>query len=329
MSIISERPNRIANATKENTLFRILSLDGGGAKGFYTIGVLSEIEALTGKPIYKSFDLIFGTSTGAIITALLARGESVATVRSLYEQHVPAIMKAPDTASRTRALHKLAHEVFKDERAEIFKTAVGIVATNWKDERPMIFKGAVNQAHGSKGSFEPFFGLSVADAIISSCSACPFFERHIVKKSNGDVVELADGGFCANNPTLYAIADAALALQRPLTDLRVVSLGVGSYPQPALWKRAGRLLRNWALMRHVPNSDFLQKILGTNTCSMEVLRSVLFKNVATVRISDAFVEPEMATDLLEHDLNKLNRLVQKGRLSFATHEEKLKEFLIS
>lgn len=30
--------------------FRILSLDGGGAKGFYTLGVLKEIEALLGFP---------------------------------------------------------------------------------------------------------------------------------------------------------------------------------------------------------------------------------------------------------------------------------------
>ncbi len=100
--------------------FRILALDGGGAKGFYTIGVLSEIEAMTGQPIYQSFDLIFGTSTGAIIAALLARGESVATVRALYEQHVPTIMKSSDTTGRTGALHQLAHDVFKDERYDVF-----------------------------------------------------------------------------------------------------------------------------------------------------------------------------------------------------------------
>jgi hypothetical protein len=201
------------------------------------------------------------------------------------------------------------------------------VATNWNDERPMIFKASPAQAHGSKGSFEPFFGLPVADAVIGSCSAFPFFERHTVRKGNGDIVELADGGFCANNPTLYGIADATRALNYSHQDLRVVSLGVGAYPEPALWKRASRLLRDWALMRHVPGSDFLQKVLGTNTCSMEVLRGILFKDVPTIRINDAFVEPAMATDLLEHDLAKLNRLVQKGRLSFAAHEPKLKEFL--
>ena len=60
---------------------------------------------------------------------------------------------------------------------------------------------------------------------------------------------------------------------------------------------------------------------------MEVLRDILFKGVQTIRINEAFVEPGMATDFLEHDLNKLNRLIQKGRLSFAEKENILKEFL--
>jgi patatin-like phospholipase/acyl hydrolase len=30
--------------------YRILSLDGGGAKGFYTLGVLKEIERLSADP---------------------------------------------------------------------------------------------------------------------------------------------------------------------------------------------------------------------------------------------------------------------------------------
>jgi predicted acylesterase/phospholipase RssA len=307
--------------------YRILSLDGGGAKGFYTLGILAEIEALAERPLCTCFDLIFGTSTGAIIAALLARGDTVESVRSLYESNVPAIMKNTTTRRRTAALKEVAHTVFKGNHHDVFKTGIGIVATNWQDERPIIFKASVNQAHGSKKSFEPFFGITVADAIVGSCSAYPFFERHIVKKSNGDVLELADGGFCANNPTLYAIADATAALNCSRGDLRVISLGVGSYPQPSFWKRSGRVLTNWALMRHVPGSDFLQKVLGTNTRSMEIINSILFKDVSTIRINETFAEPQMATDLLEHDLTKLNRLTQKGRLSFASHEAKLKAFL--
>lgn len=40
---------------------RILSLDGGGAKGFYTLGVLAQVEAmLKGKALWEHFGLIFG-----------------------------------------------------------------------------------------------------------------------------------------------------------------------------------------------------------------------------------------------------------------------------
>ncbi len=58
----------------KDDLFRVLSLDGGGAKGFYTLGVLKEIEGLLKCPLYKRFDLVFGTSTGAIIAALIPLG---------------------------------------------------------------------------------------------------------------------------------------------------------------------------------------------------------------------------------------------------------------
>jgi hypothetical protein len=40
--------------------FRILALDGGGAKGFYALGVLYEVEALVKRPLFEHFDLIFG-----------------------------------------------------------------------------------------------------------------------------------------------------------------------------------------------------------------------------------------------------------------------------
>jgi patatin-like phospholipase/acyl hydrolase len=298
--------------------FRILCLDGGGAKGFYTIGILEEIEAMLKRPLHECFDLIFGTSTGAIIAGLLARGESVATVRNLYETHVVKIMGCRTAKGRSTALRRLADEIFGKAKFDTLKTNVGIVATRWNDERPMIFKTSVEQAHGSKDSFQPGFGCTIADAIVASCSASPFFKLPEIKTGKGDIVLVADGGFCANNPTLYAIADATRSLKKPYDALRVVSLGVGSYPEPKTWRR---------FLKFVPTVPFIQKILGTNTCSMETLRFILFGNVKTVRISETFNEPEMATDLLEKDLKKLNRLVQKGRDSFAKNEQALKELL--
>jgi predicted acylesterase/phospholipase RssA len=305
----------------EQHSFRVLSLDGGGAKGFYTIGILEEIEAITKEPLYKSFDLIFGTSTGAILAALIARGDSMADVRKLYELYVPKIMRCRNRWSRSAALHKLAVEVFGDDKFDSFKTKVGIVSTRWKDERPFIFKTSVEQAHGMKDSFQSGFDCTIADALIASCSAYPFFLRPEIVTGKGDRILAADGGFCANNPTLYAIAEATHNLKQDFAILRVLSLGVGSYPEPWSIRRLAKL---W------PGVPFIQKILGINTCSMETLRGILFDDkVKTVRISETFDEPGMATDLLEHDQTKLNRLLQKGRDSFGKNERAIRELLYS
>src|SRR5207253_10116976 len=129
---------------------------------------------------------------------------------------------------------------------------------------------------------------------------------------------LVDGGYCANNPTLYAIADALVALKKEPGDLRVVNVGVGVYPQPK------RFLM-WLAKRIPFNSiELLQKTLEINTQSMDQLRTILFRDIPTVRISDTFERPEMATDLLEHDLDKLNILRQRGRESFAPREDELR-----
>ncbi|EJF0911463.1 patatin-like phospholipase family protein [Vibrio cholerae] len=300
---------------------RILALDGGGAKGFYTLGVLKEIEAMLGCPLHKRFDLVFGTSTGAIIAALIALGYEVDQIHSLYLAHVPRIMSSRSAAARTAALQDLAKEVFKDKTFEDVLTGVGIVATRWMTERPMIFKGSVAQAHGRKATFKPGFGVSIADAVQASCSAYPFFERKVVITTDGDKIELIDGGYCANNPTLFAVADATVALKKDRRDIRVVNVGVGIYPEP----KPGLLMRiakKWLAVQ------LLQKTLEINTQSMDQLRDILFKDIPTIRISDTFERPEMATDLLEHNLDKLNLLRQRGSESFASREAQLREFLM-
>jgi predicted acylesterase/phospholipase RssA len=303
-------------------LCRILTLDGGGAKGFYTLGVLKEIEAMIDCPLHKRFDLIFGTSTGAIIAALLGLGCTVDEIHELYRKHVPTVMAVKSANEKTAALEKLAREIFGTRTFEDVKTGIGVVSTRWLTERPMIFKGSVLQAHGRQGTFKPGFGVSIADAVQASCSAYPFFNRKFVTTAAGDKVELVDGGYCANNPTLYAIADAIHALKHERSNIRVVSVGVGIYPEPPQgWKM-------WFAKRYLISVQLLQKTLEINTQSMDQLREILFKDIPTIRISDTFERPEMATDLMEHDLDKLNVLRQRGGESFATRESRLKEFLL-
>ena len=144
---------------------RILSLDGGGAKGFYTLGVLKEIEAMLGCPLYQRFDLIFGTSTGAIIATLIALGNAIDEIHEIYKQHVPTVMACRSRRTRTAALAELAKTVFADKSFADAKTHIGVVTAKWMTERPMIFKRDIQQAHGLKGTFVPGFGVSIADAV--------------------------------------------------------------------------------------------------------------------------------------------------------------------
>lgn len=302
--------------------YKILCLDGGGAKGFYSLGALREIEGLVGKPLCEEFDLVFGTSTGAIIAALISLGHSVDEIHDLYKEHVPRIMAAKLRGSKTAALSELAAKVFKEAMFTDVKTAVGIVATRWVMERPMIFKGSVAQAHGRTGTFVPGFGVPIREAVVASCSAYPFFEKKVVRTAAGDDVELIDGGYCANNPTLYAIADATRALGLTHDQLRVISVGVGVYPEP---KRGPLSQRFWT--NHLLSVQLLQKTLEINTQSMDQLRTILFKDVPTIRINEAFEKPDMATDLFEHDMTKLNVLRQRGVESYAKQEEQIKALL--
>jgi len=304
---------------------RVLSLDGGGAKGFYTLGVLEELEALLGgQPMWQKFDLIFGTSTGAIIAALLALGRSTADIHCLYKEHVPTVMQPKSAKAKSAALEKLSKVIFPTETFKDVKTGIGIVATRWDFERPMIFKGSVKQAHGQTHSFVPGFGFTIADAVRASCSAYPYFERPILTTDKGERVELFDGGYSANNPTLFAIADAIMALNHPPVSVRVVSVGVGVYPEP---RRLAARLRA-LLARSVIDVQLVQKTLNVNTTSMEQLTNIFFKNeIPIVRINDTFHQPEMATDFLESDVTKLNTLYQRGRQSFAKHEAEIKTLL--
>lgn len=318
----SQAPSKLTAELPKDGICRILSLDGGGAKGFYTLGVLKEIEGMLGCPLYKRFDLVFGTSTGAIIAALIALGHEVDEIHALYKEYVPTIMKMRGAEAKSQALQQLGIKIFGDKKFDAVKTGVGIVTTKWIIERPMIFKASVAQAHGRTGTFSPGFGCTIAAAVQASCSAYPFFNRTTVKTESGDDVELIDGGYCANNPTLYALADAIIAMKIPHENIRAVSVGVGVYPEP---KPRGlmRLAKKYLL-----SIQLLQKTLEINTQSMDQLRAILFKDIPTIRISDTFERPEMATDLFEHDPQKLNILRQRGRESFASREAELKKFLL-
>jgi uncharacterized protein len=308
---------------RKDGLYRILSLDGGGAKGFYTLGALKEIEGLIGCPLWQKFDLIYGASTGSIIAALLGLGKSVDEIEALYRTHVVAVMARWLPSRKTAALEALAGKEFGALKFDAFKTDMGIVATRWMEERPIIFKTNRRQSFFGKATFEPGFGCTIGDAVVGSCSAYPFFKKKLVTTGRGERIEVRDGGFVANNPTLYAIADATESLGFDRKNVRVLSIGVGEYPPPKLpaWS-----IRKWA--SKLPTVKFLQKTMEISTQSMDQFRQVLFRDVQTIRIHNRYTQPAMATDMLEVDLQKLNTLWLRGRDTARDAEAGLQNLLL-
>jgi hypothetical protein len=76
----------------------ILSIDGGGMRGAIAIAMLAELEKQTGKPCSEIFDMVAGTSTGAIIAVGLAVGLKAKDImENVYRDGLPrAFQRAGD-----------------------------------------------------------------------------------------------------------------------------------------------------------------------------------------------------------------------------------------
>lgn len=70
---------------------QILCLSGGGYRGLYTALVLEALEQRAGRRLADVFDVLAGTSIGALIAAALALRLPAADIRSEIETRGPAI----------------------------------------------------------------------------------------------------------------------------------------------------------------------------------------------------------------------------------------------
>lgn len=87
-----QKPTPAGHLRNDGRPKRILALDGGGLRGVLSLGILESVEDLLRERhggdqdfrLCHYFDLIAGTSTGAIIAAALAQGWSVGELKEKY-----------------------------------------------------------------------------------------------------------------------------------------------------------------------------------------------------------------------------------------------------
>jgi uncharacterized protein len=296
--------------------FPILALDGGGSRGAFTLGALVEIEALLGRKPSDYFRLMYGTSTGAIIATYLATGYSAEQTFERYMEIIPRVMSHRSSKSRTAALEKVASDEFGSKSFEDAQCMLAIVATRCDHRRPLIFKSDRVLAQGREATFVPGFGVPLSECLLASAAAAPFFEKRQLLLEGGVEVEAIDGGFVANNPSMFALVDAERALSLPRGDVRLCSIGTGDFPFKSHW---------WDFAKSVWPIELLETTLESNSNTVEILRKLTFEDVQTVRINGVFRDTALATDLLESNPKMLRKLFELGREAFGTQEHALKE----
>ncbi len=81
--------------------YRILSLSGGGFLGLYTAQLLEGLEQRAGVPLARRFDLLAGTSVGAILALALAYEVPMARMVRLFTDIGPAVFSGRALPSST------------------------------------------------------------------------------------------------------------------------------------------------------------------------------------------------------------------------------------
>ena len=225
---------------------RVLSLDGGGTRGIMTIEMLKEITDRCDQPVHELFDLIIGTSTGAILAVLLGvQKYSLAKCEALYEKLSREIFTARKIKGTARllvnqsyydtaGLENILKEEFGDtgEVREMIDYAafpgpkVAVVSTlmNYEQVKSFVFRTYhLPREKDDKSFYKGTSKYQFWQAIRASTAAPGYFEEiqldHRIHQ---------DGGFLNNNPTAVAIHEAKILW--PTTPFQaVVSLGTGTY----------------------------------------------------------------------------------------------------
>ncbi|EXB86651.1 Patatin group A-3 [Morus notabilis] len=261
-----ERARSFLQSPTYGNVITVLSIDGGGIRGIIPAIVLgfleSELQKLDGEDarIADYFDVIAGTSTGGLVTAMLAAPNeknrplfAAKDIKNFYLQHCPKIFPQDSIPLAGRAteiiksltgpkydgkyLHKLLKEKLGDLKLHQTLTNVIIPTFDIKRLQPIIFSSYEVKRN-------PSLDALLSDICIGTSAAPTYLPAHCfnTENSNGEVVRefhIIDGGVAANNPALVAVNEIAKEIHQGNPDFSpikpmefgrflVISLGTGS-----------------------------------------------------------------------------------------------------
>lgn len=240
----------------QSRTFRVLCIDGGGMRGIYTAAYLDELGRRyaahrdlsdAGLDIGKGFDLLVGTSTGAIVAVALAMAVPPAKILKLYQEEGAKIfpVKLPDAvnwelakqlltrpnhlkrgnAALTKALEDMFGSVTLGQLYAERGIGLAIPAVEMSRHHAWIFKTPhLPNTVGRDNDYR------LSD-VCRATSAAPIY-RSLAALDNPDTTGhrvFADGGLFANTPVLIGLIDA---LQMTQNNRRIEIFGLGNCKRP-------------------------------------------------------------------------------------------------
>jgi len=268
----------IGTVPPPESIVTVLSIDGGGVRGIIPAKILEflekELQEIDKEDtrIADYFDLIAGTSTGGLMTTMLAAPGpdnkplfSTKQIVDFYREHSPKIFPSMwcgfwgfvrslfGPRYTGKYLRDIVEEKLKETKISETRTRVVIPTFDIKLLQPAIFSTTEGKTNKLKNA-------RLSDICISTSAAPTFFPAHKFSikdedhPSNKRDFHLIDGGVAANNPTLLAINHVRrrVILEREKHSkvkavdygkLLILSLGTGSAapdqnyeaPQVAKW----------------------------------------------------------------------------------------------
>lgn len=296
------------------TPFRVLSIDGGGIRGYYSASYLAGLTQLYARTrgvsrldFGSAFNLIVGSSTGAILGCAAAIGIPMEKVAQLYEDYGPRIFPVrlfgdwrilPQFFTRPCHLRS-GEQALKEALTSVFGEytissayaergiALSVPSVNMHNQRAWVFKTPHLGGHRDDS-------FKLVDVCLASSAAPLYRSLAAVPAATDDLggyYVFADGGLWANNPVLVALIDA-LEMAPPDQDIEIYSLGTCPRPEGETvalddvhrglwrWKFGGNALLLSLSAQEYAFDNMARKLSGILTTATRRVTVIRFPNGA-------------------------------------------------
>lgn len=287
-------------------------------RGLYTASLLSTLsrrfDARFGEKepdIGSAFQLICGTSTGAILACGLAAGIPLEKIREFYIQKGPEIFPDPSPKSKgvlrwcfryrkkpaavIKALKDALEETFGDltiqdvyEKRHIALCIPSVKAIN--HQARVIKTGHLEGKHRDNR-------YRLVDVCLASTAAPIFFPlaRVLNPDDSQNVQHFVDGGLWANNPIMIGLIEA-LGMSEEKTPIELVSAGTCDQPtgDPNLLKKA-----DWGLIEWKFGIRILEMVMSSQSSGYGFMARLLASylnrlghSIKVIRLEESRKSPE-------------------------------------